>query len=125
MVIIKQKGSFRKTRKFLKKLDALDYYDILSKYASRGVDLLKRYTPVDTGLTASSWGYEVEIRRDGATINWTNSNINKGIPIALIIQYGHATKNGTFVQGVDYINPALKPVFDELAKEVWKEVSSD
>ena len=89
-----------------------------------GVSALESATPVDSGLTASSWDYEIHQSRNSAKIVWTNSNINQGVPIAIILQYGHGTRNGGYVQGRDYINPAIKPVFDRIAEGVWKEVTS-
>ena len=99
---------------------------ILSKYGEEGVKALSAYTLYDTGETASSWGYRITTNRaEGtATIIWTNSHIEKGVNIAIILQYGHGTRNGGYVQGIDYINPALRPVFDVLAEEVWQEVTS-
>ena len=81
-------------------------------------------TPVDTGKTASSWSYEIEVKKDRYTIYWTNSNIQNGVPIAVILQYGHATNNGGFVQGRDYINPALQNIFDSIAENAWREVKN-
>lgn len=121
---IKQKGDFKKTTKFLKKISQGDYLRILDKYGQMGVDALSNATPKDSGLTASSWSYEVHRTRGSATISWTNSNINDGVKIAVILQYGHGTNNGGYVQGIDYINPALRPVFDKIANAVWKEVTS-
>lgn len=121
---IKQKGDFRKTIKFCKKISRGDYLRILDKYGQLGVNALSAATPKDTGLTASSWSYDVRRTRDSATISWTNSNINDGVKIAVILQYGHGTNNGGYVQGVDYINPALRPIFDKIADAVWKEVTS-
>lgn len=88
-----------------------------------GVDALSAATPVDTGKTAASWGYVITRTSDTATITWTNSNVNNGVPIALILQYGHGTGTGGYVKGRDYIKPAIRPVFDELANELWKEVT--
>lgn len=95
---------------------------ILEKYGQMGVDALASATPVDSGTTAESWGYEISVRKEGATIHWTNTNQNKGVYIAVILQYGHGTGTGGYVQGVDYINPAIRPVFDKIAEEAWMEV---
>ena len=95
---------------------------ILEKYAKEGVSALAAATPIDSGKTASSWGYEIEVSGDSATIHWTNSNENKGVNIAVILQFGHGTGTGGYVQGRDYINPAMRPVFDRIAEEVWREV---
>lgn len=120
---IVQKGSFKHTEKLLKKSLGRDYRSILDKYGQRGVSALSAATPVDTGDTAACWDYE--IIQNGSTISivWNNYNINRGVNIAVILQYGHATRNGGWVEGRDYINPALQPIFDQLADEAWKEVT--
>ena len=123
MIIIKHKGNFNNTERFLKKAIRADYLRILNDYGRRGVVALSSATPVDSGLTASSWDYEVKVARNAFYINWTNSHIVDGVPIAIIIQYGHATKNGGYVEARDYINPAMKPIFDDMAKEIWREVT--
>jgi len=99
------------------------HLSILDKYGKIGVEALANATPVDTGETASSWNYSIEHGKNGASLTWNNSNINNGVPIAIIIQYGHGTRGGGYVQGRDYINPAMRPVFDEIADRVWKEVT--
>lgn len=118
------KGDFKKTERFLNKMRKRDYTKVLSKYGQMGVDALSRATPVDSGITASSWSYEIESSGSSATIYWTNTNINHGVSIAIILQYGHGTGTGGYVQGRDYINPALRPVFDKMADAAWKEVTS-
>lgn len=118
------KGDFKKTEKFLKKSLGVNYREILDKYGKQGVAALSSATPVDTGQTASSWYYEIIQNQDGYSIVWKNSNVEKGVNIAVILQYGHATKNGGYVRGIDYINPALTPIFKELAEAAWKEVRS-
>ena len=118
-------GDFSKTLKFLNRLQDKEYLNVLSKYGKRGVEALKAATPKDTGTTADSWYYEIEQDRNGATISWCNSNVNDGVVIAAIIQYGHGTGRGGYVQGTDYINPAMKPIFDDLANECWKEVTKE
>lgn len=119
------KGDFSKTYKFLDNVKKFKPETILKRYAKEGVAALKAATPHESGLTANSWSYEIEIK-DGknATIHWINSNRNKGVNIAVILQYGHGTRNGGYVVGRDYINPAMKPVFDKIAAEAWKEVKS-
>lgn len=124
MVIVKQKGDFSKTEKFLNNISKKLYYRNLQKYAEQGVAALASATPVDSGTTANSWGYEIRQTKNSVSIYWTNSNVNKGVPIAVIIQYGHGTRNGGYVQGRDYINPAMRPIFDKIAESVWKEVTS-
>lgn len=119
------KGDFSKTYKFLENIKNYKPEDVLKRYAEAGVAALKAATPSDSGVTANSWGYEIEVTKNGqATISWTNSNRVKGVNIAVIIQYGHGTRNGGYVVGRDYINPAMKPVFDKIASEAWKEVKS-
>ncbi len=122
MIRFEQKGDFSKTRNLLKRNQKLDYLAVLDKFGSIGVDALSANTPVRTGLTANSWGYEIVKEKGSYAIYWTNSNVNNGVPIAVILQYGHATKNGGFVQGRDYINPAIQPIFDKIASDAWKEV---
>lgn len=124
MVIVKQKGDFSKTEKFLNSISKKLYYRNLQKYAEQGVAALASATPIDSGTTANSWGYEIRQTKNSVSIYWTNSNVNKGVPIAVIIQYGHGTRNGGYVQGRDYINPAMRPIFDKIAENVWKEVIS-
>lgn len=117
-------GDFLKTERFLrnanKKINSFNF----EKYGQMGAAALAANTPVDSGKTASSWSYDVIRASDAIRVVWKNSNINKGVPIAIILQYGHGTRNGGYVQGRDYINPALRPIFDEMAKEMWKEVRS-
>lgn len=124
MIRFKHRGSFDKTEKFLKKNLKLDdaAKRILVKYAERGLVALKAATPVDTGKTANSWYYEIESQNGTTKIVWKNSNIVNGIPIAIILQYGHETGTGGYVQGLDYINPALKSVFESISEELWSEV---
>ncbi len=123
IIQFKQKGDFSKTESFLKKLRKLDLDSILNKYGQLGVQALAKATPVDTGKTAESWDYTIKKERGSVTITWTNSNVNNGVPIALLIQYGHGTGTGGYVQGIDYIKPAIRPIFDDLAKALWEEVT--
>ena len=123
MVTFKQKGNFNNLEKFLKGAQKVDIRAILESYGQQGVRALADATPIDSGETASSWGYEIKINKGSISLIWTNSNIVNGIPIAILLQYGHGTRNGGYVQGRDYINPALQPIFDKLAEEVWREVS--
>lgn len=124
MVKFTVKGDFKKTSDFLKALKERRQFKVLEKYAQKGVDALREATPKRTGLTSESWSYLIEQSPSKITISWTNSNFNQGVPIALVIQYGHGLPRGGYVKGVDYINPAMQPLFDELADQVWKEVSS-
>ena len=122
MIKITSEGDFSRTFKFLEKMKSRDIRRILEKHARAGVTALANATPVDSGLTASSWSYEIKVSGESATINWINTNTNKGVNIALILQYGHGTGTGGYVQGRDYINPAMRPVFDRIAEEAWMEV---
>lgn len=123
MIKIRQKGDFSKITKYLIKAKKGIRLRDLDKYGKQGVAALSSATPVDTGLTASSWYYRIE--RSGSTISITflNSNVQNGVPIAVILQYGHGTGTGGWVQGRDYINPALRPIFDKIADDAWKEVT--
>lgn len=116
-------GDFKKTDNFLKKLLNITFRDKLEKYGQKGVDALKEATPKRTGLTANSWSYEIIEDANSIRIVWSNSNTNKNIPIAIVLQYGHVTRNGHFVEGIDYINPALRPIFESIAETAWKEVT--
>lgn len=123
MIKIRQKGDFKKLTSFLERAkEGLDI-GVLDKYGIKGIAALSSATPVGTGLTASSWFYKIENKNGVAKIEFHNSNIQNGVPIAVILQYGHGTRNGGYVVGRDYINPAIQPVFDELAKNAWKEVA--
>lgn len=124
MFEIRQKGNFEKTEKFLERAKKNDFFSSLEKYGRAGVSALSAATPVDSGKTASSWDFEIHYSKGSVSISWTNSNINDGVPIAIILQYGHGTRNGGYVQGRDYINPAIRPIFDKIADSVWKEVTS-
>ena len=122
LIRITTKGDFNNTFRFLNKMSKFQINKILEKYGQMGVEALRSATPVDSGRTAESWGYEISVGKEGATIHWTNTNQNKGVYIAVILQYGHGTGNGGYVQGIDYINPAIRPVFDKIAEEAWMEV---
>lgn len=122
MIKLTQRGSFTNTEKFLKHSFGTAWRRILKKYGQMGVEALSAATPVDTGLTAASWSYELIQNKDGIGIEWRNDNVVDHVNIAVILQYGHATRNGGWVKGRDYINPALQPIFDNIAKESWKEV---
>jgi hypothetical protein len=117
-------GSFSNTESFLKSVSKLDIPGILQSCARDGVNALARATPVDSRLASSSWGYEVSSSGGGCTISWTNSDVENGFPVAIMLQYGYGTGTGGYVQGRDYINPAMKPVFDMIADKVWKAVTS-
>lgn len=116
------KGNFSKTENFLNKLKRGDIYKNLDNLAKLGVNALREATPIDTGVTALSWEYEINVSSKAASITWINTNVNDGENIAILLQYGHGTGTGGYVRGRDYINPAMQPVFDKIAEEVWKEV---
>lgn len=124
MLTFRQKGDFSKLTKYLVKLDNAVKFKDLDKYGQEGVAALMSATPVDTGLTANSWYYEIKRSKGLASITFYNSNVQNGIPIAIILQYGHGTGTGGWVQGRDYINPAIQPIFDKIAENAWKEVTS-
>lgn len=123
MIKFKQKGDFSKLTKFLEKTKEAVKLEDLDRFGKAGVSALASATPVETGLTAKSWYYKIERDNGSATISFHNSNIQNGVPIAIILQYGHGTRNGGWVQGRDYINPAIQPIFDQIANEAWKEVT--
>ena len=110
------------TFKFLEKMKNFQVKQILERYGQAGVSALASATPVDSGATANAWSYEIESKGDNHTIYWTNTNSNKGVYIAVILQYGHGTGTGGYVAGRDYINPAIRPIFDKIAEEAWMEV---
>lgn len=122
MITIEHTGNFKNTDNFFKLILKQDLPHKLRKYGEQGVEALREATPKDTGLTSLSWSYEISTNKSGLSITWSNANVQNGVNIALILQYGHLTRSGAYVQGVDYINPALRPVFQEMAEDIWKEV---
>ena len=123
MIRFRQKGDFSKLTRFLERAKEVVRLGDLDKYGREGVAALASATPVESGLTASSWYYEITNKNGSAAITFYNSNVNKGVPIAIILQYGHGTRTGGWVQGRDYINPAIQPIFDKIANEAWREVT--
>ena len=123
MITFRQKGDFSKLTRYLEKVKETVKLGDLDKYGREGVSALASATPVDTGLTANSWYYKIENQNGRISISFLNSNVNKGVPIAIILQYGHGTRNGGWVQGRDYINPAIQPIFDKIVESAWKEVT--
>lgn len=121
-ITIEHRGSFRKSERFFKALKERRYMNALNKYGQMGVDALASATPKDTGKTASCWTYTIERDEDRTAISWENTNVVHYVNIAEILQYGHATGTGGYVQGRDYINPTMQPILDMIAKKVWKEV---
>lgn len=124
MIRFKHKGDFKHTEHFFKKVRERSYLNALKRYGQAGVKALSSATPVESGATAAAWSYEITQTNGGYSIFWTNSNINNGVNIAVILQYGHGTGTGGYVQGIDYINPAIRPIFEQIADEAWKEVTS-
>ena len=123
MISFRQKGDFSKLTHFLERAKESVRIGDLDKYGREGVAALSSATPIDSGETANSWSYEITNKDGSATITFKNSNIQNGVPIAIILQYGHGTRNGGWVQGRDYINPAIRPIFDEIVNNAWREVT--
>lgn len=122
-VLLSSRGNYKKAEKFFEKLaNRLYLHNTLSRYGQMGVAALSAATPVDSGNTATSWDYKIEKDATGAKLTFINTNVNKGVNIAIILQYGHGTGTGGYVRGRDYINPAIRPIFDKLADDLWKEV---
>lgn len=123
MISFRQQGDFSKLTRFLERAKEAVHIGDLDKYGREGVAALASATPVDTGLTANSWHYEIVQKKGSVSISFYNTNIQNGVPIVIILQYGHATRNGGWVQGRDYINPAIQPIFDKIANDAWREVT--
>ena len=123
MISFRHKGDFSKTTSFLKRAKDKVYLEDLDKYGRQGVAALASATPIDSGKTASSWYYKIENIKESAKITFYNSNVQNGVSIAIILQYGHGTRNGGWVEGRDYINPAVRPIFDKIVDDAWREVS--
>lgn len=123
MITITQKGSFKNTERYLSKLKQAQLFAVLEKYGSIGVNALSNATPVESGETAASWTYSIVQRPGYYSIRWHNSHNHQGVPIAVLLQYGHGTGTGGYVQGRDYINPAVRPIFDQMTTEIGKEVT--
>lgn len=121
-VIVRGGSKFFKTESFFQRILSKIKLSCLDEWGKKGVEALSSATPVDTGKTAESWYYEIIRDSNGVSVQWMNSNINKGVNIALIIQYGHAARNGVFIEGRDYINPAIRSIFDGIEEAAWKEV---
>lgn len=123
MITVRQKGDFLNLTRYFEKARKAVRLSSLEKYGQQGVAALSAATPVDTGLTANSWSYKIERNNGVVSITFNNANIQNGVPIAIILQYGHATRNGGWVEGRDYINPAIQPIFDKIANDAWREVT--
>lgn len=124
MIIFRQKGNFSKLNSYLERLKEVVKLGDLNKYGRQGVQALSSATPLESGETANSWYYEINRTKESVSISFHNSNINNGVPIAIILQYGHGTGTGGWVEGKNYINPAIQPIFDKIAEDAWKEVTS-
>jgi len=122
MFSFSSKGDYKRTEAFLKMMANGDLFQSLDKYGMKGVNALSKATPVDSGLTANSWKYRVIQDPNRPGVEWYNTNVQNGTQIAVLIQYGHGTRNGGYVQGRDYINPAIRPVFDQIVADIWKQV---
>ena len=123
MISFRQKGDFSRLTRFMERAKRVVHLGDLDKYGREGVAALASATPVESGLTAASWYYKITVTSGSATITFYNSNVQNGVPIAIILQYGHGTRNGGYVQGRDYINPAIQPIFDRIADDAWREVT--
>lgn len=123
MIKVGQRGGFTNLENFFKRAPRVNYDHILHKYGAMGVDALRAATPVDTSKTANAWSYKINKTKNKTRIEWHNDSVAGSVPVVILLQYGHANSNGTFVQGRDFVNPALKDIFDRLADEVWKEVN--
>lgn len=124
MITFRQRGNFSKLNSYLERLKEVVKLGDLNKYGRQGVQALSSATPIESGETANSWYYEINRTKESVSISFHNSNINNGVPIAIILQYGHGTGTGGWVEGRDYINPAIQPIFDKIAEDAWKEVTS-
>lgn len=124
MVSFRHKGDFSRLTGFLEKAKEVVNLGDLDRFGRAGVEALASATPIDSGKTAESWRYEIDHNKGSVTISFHNSNVNNGVPIAIILQYGHGTKNGGWVEGKDYINPAIQPIFDQIVNDAWKEVTA-
>jgi hypothetical protein len=123
MITFTSSGSFTNTENFLKKMSTKEYVSLLNNAGMRGVEILSRNTPVETGKTARSWSYKVTRTKNSYRLDWSNSNSQNGSNVAILLQYGHGTGTGGYVQGIDYINPAIRPIFEALVAEIWGEVT--
>lgn len=122
MIRIKQRGEFDRTIKFLNFIYKRDFRHTMEQYAKEGVEALAAATPKDTGVTAASWSYKITYKKDSISIGWYNDNATEQVPIVILLQYGHMTREGWYMQGTDFINPAMRPIFDALSEKIWKEV---
>ena len=124
MITFEHRGDFRNTDRFLKRMSRFDFANVLKNVAQSGVQALSAATPVDSGLASVSWGYEIRRSRGSFEIMWTNSDIENGFPVVIGIQYGHGTGTGGYVRGQDFINPVMRPIFDQIVEDLWTEVTT-
>ena len=122
MIEFKHQGSFKNTFNFLNRMSKIDIRQKLEPYGRLGVQALSSATPIDSGETANSWNYEIRQTKGTTSITWTNDNVINGVPVVILIEYGHATRNGGYVQGREFINPTIQPIFDKIANDIWNEV---
>lgn len=123
MITFTTSGNFNNTENFLKRMSKSDQMALMNQFGQAGVEALSINTPIDTGETAQSWSYTITRKADSYRIDWVNSNVQNGTPIAILIQYGHGTRTGGYVEAIDYINPAIRPIFESLADAIWGEVT--
>lgn len=123
LIKIKHKGNFNNAERFFNRVLKREYLNILEKYGQMGVEALRSATPSESGKTADSWDFGIEEGKGTVTLYWTNSNENQGVNIAVLLIYGHGLQNGGYVQGIDFVNPAMRPIFEKIADESWKEVT--
>lgn len=123
IIELKSSGNFKKTEKFFNRALDGDFYKHLNDYGQKGVDALYALTPKDTGETADSWIYEVNYNKNSVRIVWRNTKSTNQVPIVILLQYGHLTRNGSFIHGIDFVNPAIQPIFQEIAESIWEEVT--
>jgi len=123
-ISLSDSGGFKKTEQFLRSLQKLPIEKLVEPQAQRGVRALSAATPIDSSRAATSWGYDIKKTANAVTITWTNSDVEGGFPVVIMLQYGHGTGTGGYVQGIDFINPAIRPIFDQIAETVWKAVTS-
>lgn len=124
MITFQQKGDFKNAERFLKRMSKSDFANVLKGVAQKGVQALSAATPTDSGLAASSWGYQIKRSRSSFEVIWTNSDIENGFPVVIGIQYGHGTGTGGYVRGQDFINPVMRPIFEKILSDLWTEVTT-
>lgn len=124
MISFESSGSFDRTEQFLKKMSSREIFKSLEQHAQAGVKALASASPIDSGLTSTSWGYKIESSKRSTSVTWFNTNTETGVSVVIMLQYGHAVRGGGYVQGQDFINPAMKPIFDKIEADVWRVVTN-